>query len=137
MKNSPLLLLLVLPWLAFSCRSTDKSKSTPESREMARLGDPNPDARIGSYYRLKGNMNSFYFNIPGFTDVLPNRYLMRRHVVQLLDDSAGNGWARVKNEDMQIGYVKFENIRIVPWNKQPKPKSRDAEADLDQSMRVE
>ena len=104
---------------------------------MARLGDPNPDARIGSYYRLKGNMNSFYFNIPGFTDVLPNRYLMRRHVVQLLDDSAGNGWARVKNEDLQIGYVKFENIRIVPWTKQPKPKSRDAEADLDQSMRVE
>jgi hypothetical protein len=137
MKLFPILLFLILPCLTFSCRSSGKPKRSEESRELARLGDPNPDAQIGGYYRLKGNVNGFYFHVPSFTEVLPNRYLMRRHIVQLLDSSVGDGWARVKNEDMQIGYVKFGNIRIVPYKDQPKPRPRDAEADLDQSMRAE
>ena len=137
MKFFPILLILLLPCLSFSCRSSGNPKSSAESREQARLGDPNLGARIGGYYRLKGNVNGFYFHVPGFTEVLPNRYLMRRHVVQLLDPSVGDGWARVKNEDMQIGYVQFGNIRIVPYKDQPKPRQRDAEADLDQSMKGE
>lgn len=129
----PLLSLLALG-LA-SCRSSEtKKKDTPESRELSRLGDPAPDAEIGSYYKLKGNMNGFYYNVPNFTDVLPNRFLMRGHVVQLLDPTAGDGWARVKNEDLEIGYVKFEQLKIVPWEKQPKPKKRDMDEELERSM---
>ena len=82
-------------------------------------------------------MNGFYFQIPNYTDVLPNRFLMRGHIVQLLDPSAGGGWARVKNEDHQIGYVQFENIKIVPYEDQPKPKVRNADEELDQNMKLE
>lgn len=104
---------------------------------MARLGDPAPMAQTGGYYRLKGSLNGFYRNIPNFTDVLPNRFLMHGHIVQLLDASAGDGWARVKNEDLEIGYVNFENIKIVPPDKQPQPKEREMDAELDQNMRLE
>jgi hypothetical protein len=128
--------LCLMPCLP-SCRSTSKKKQTPETREESRLGALEPEAQMGGYYKLKGNMNGFYFNKPNFTDLLPNRFLMRGHVVQLLDPSAGDGWARVKNEDLQIGYVTFENIKIVPWEKQPKPKSRDMDAELDQTMKLE
>lgn len=125
------LLLLGLP----ACRSSKtKKKSTVESRELSRLGDPAPDAEIGGYYKLKGNMNGFYFNVPNFTDVLPNRFLLRGHVVQLLDPTAGDGWARVKNEDLQIGYVKFEQLKIVPYEKQPRPKKRDMDEELERGM---
>ncbi len=120
-----------------ACRSSGQKKATPEDRAQARLGDPSPDAETGSYYRLKGGMNGFYFQIPKYTDVLPNRFLMRGHIVQLLDPSAGDGWARVKNEDLQIGYVQFENIKIVPFEDQPKPKVRDPDEELDQNMRLE
>ena len=134
---------LIYPLLAITmvavlpaCRST-KKKETPESREISRLGAVEPEAQTGGYYKLKGTMNGFYFKVPIFTDVLPNRFLMRGHVVQLLDPSAWDGWARVKNEDLQIGYVKYENLKIVPWEKQPKPKSRDMDAELDQNMKLE
>ena len=130
----PLLSLLLLGQPA--CRSSKTKKSTPESRELSRLGDPEPDAQIGGYYKLRGNMNGFYFNVPNFTDVLPNRFLMRGHVVQLLDPTAGDGWARVKNEDLQIGYVKFEQLKIVPYEKQPRPKKRDTDEDLERGMNL-
>lgn len=120
-----------------ACRSAGKKRDTAETREMARLGDPAPAAQTGGYYRLKGSVNGFYHNIPNFTDVLPNRFLMHGHIVQLLDASAGDGWARVKNEDLEIGYVNFENIKIVPPDKQPQPKKREMDEELDQNMRLE
>lgn len=138
MKPAALLLLAVFALGAFSCRSSPKKKKdTPETREISRLGAPEPEAQSGGYYKLKKSMNGFYFNIPNFTDVLPNRFLMRGHVVQLLDATAGDGWARVKNEDLQIGYVPYENIKIVPYEKQPKPKKRHIDEELDRNMKLQ
>lgn len=137
MKLLPFLLLPLLLTGLPACRSTSIKKDTSENRELSRLGATNPDAEVGSYYKLKGNMNGFFFSVPNFTDVLPNRFLMRGHVVQLLDPSAGDGWARVKNEDLQIGYVQFENLKIVPYDKQPKPKVRGMDEELDANMKLD
>ena len=135
MKLVPLLLLPVLALGAVSCRASGKKKETAETREISRLGAIDPDAQIGGYYRLKRTMNGFFNNVPIFTQVLPDRYLMRGHIVQLLDPSVSDGWARVKNEDLEIGYVDFENIKIVPAEKQPKPKRRGMDDELDQKMK--
>lgn len=132
-----ILLLTLCLLLTCACQSASEKRTNPEAREQSRLGDPSPAAETGGYYRLKGGMNGFYFQIPKYTDVLPNRFLMRGHIVQLLDASAGDGWARVKNEDFQVGYVQFENIRIVPFEDQPKPKMRGPDEELDQNMQLE
>ncbi len=134
MKPVFLFLCAAFAFSSVSCRSSGRKKSTPETRETARLGALAPEAEVGSYYRLKGTMNGFYDNVPNFTDVLGNRVLMRGHIVQLLDASAGDGWARVKNEKLEIGYVRFENIKIVPPEKQPKPKRRGMDEELDRKM---
>ncbi len=137
MKRISLLFLVLGLGSGVACRATGKKKDTAESREMARLGDPDPLAQTGGYYRLKGSLNGFFRNIPNYTDVLPNRFLVHGHIVQLLDASAGDGWARVKNEAMETGYVRFENLKIVPPEKQPQPKEREMDAELDQNMRLE
>ena len=118
-----------------SCRSSGKKKETDETREISRLRAVDPETQIGGYYRLKRSMNGFFNNVPIFTQVLPDRYLMRGHIVQLLDPSVSGSWARVKNEDLEIGYVEFENIKIVPEEKQPKPKRRGMDEELDQKMK--
>lgn len=115
----------------------DTLKDTPENRETARLGAVEPLAQTGGYYRLKSSMNGFYFKLPNYTDMLPNRFLMNGHIVQLLDASVGDGWARVKNEDLQIGCVNFENIKTVPPEKQPQPNQRGMDVELDQNMKLE
>ena len=51
--------------------------------------------------------------------------------------STAKRWARVKNEDLQIGYVKFENIKIVHPEEQPQPKERRMDEELDQNMKLE
>ena len=137
MKPVSFLLCSALALGVISCRSSTAKKDTPENRETSRLGAVEPLAQAGGYYRLKSSMNGFYFNVPNYTDMLPNRFLVRGHVVQLLDASVGDGWARVKNEDLQIGYVKFENIKIVPPEKQPQPKERGMDEELDQNMKLE
>ena len=129
------MLSAVLVCGAASCRSASRKKETPETRESSRLGAIDPQAENGGYYRLKRTMNGFYNNVPIFTQVLPDRYLMRGHIVQLLDPSVSEGWARVKNEDLEIGYVQFENLKIVPPEKQPKPKQRGMDDELDQKMK--
>lgn len=135
MKPIFFLLLPVLALGGASCRSSVKKKETAETRELFRLGTLDPDLQVGGYYRLKGTMNGFFNNVPIFTQVLPDRYLMRGHIVQLLDPSVSDGWARVKNEDLDIGFVEFENIKIVPQEKQPRPKPRSMDEELDQKMR--
>jgi hypothetical protein len=136
MKAPTLFLLAIFLTGAAACRSSGKKKETAETREISRLGAINPDAQTGGFYRLRRSMNGFYFQIPNFTDVLPNRFLMRGHIVQLLDPTVGDGWARVKNEDLQIGYVQFENIKIVPYEDQPKPKVRSMDEELDRRMQL-
>jgi hypothetical protein len=133
----PVFLLLCSALSLASCRSSPAKRDTPENRETARLGAVEPLAQTGGYYRLKSGMNGFYFKVPNYTDMLPSRFLLRGHIVQLLDASVGDGWARVKNEDLQIGYVKFESIKIVPPEKQPQPKERGMDEELDQNMNLE
>ena len=84
LKPISLLLLTVLAFGAASCRSSGKKKETAETRETSRLGAAKPGAQLGGYYKLKRSMNGFYNNVPIFTQVLPDRYLMRGHIIQLL-----------------------------------------------------
>ena len=137
MKLLPFLLMTLLALGAASCRSAQKKKETAGTRELSRLGAVDPETQVGGYYRLKRSMNGFYGNVPIFTQVLPDRYLMRGHIIQLLDPSVTEGWARVKNEDLEIGYVQFENIRIVTEEKQPRPKRRGMDEELDQKMKLQ
>lgn len=137
MKLLPFLLMTLLAFGAASCRSAKKKKETAGTRELARLGAVVPETQVGGYYRLRRSMNGFYNNVPIFTQVLPDRYLGRGHIIQLLDPSVTGGWARVKNEDLEIGYVQFENIRIVKEEKQPKPKRRGMDEELDQKMKLQ
>lgn len=138
MKKIPALLCCACLITAVSaCHSTGKKKETDETRENSALSDPDPVLEIGGYYKLGGALNAFYFTKPNFTDVLGNRYLKRGTIVQLLDPTAGDGWARVKTADLDIGYIHFEAIKIVPYDKQPKPKNRDPEAELDKRMGVQ
>ncbi|MES2708534.1 MAG: hypothetical protein V4726_18215 [Verrucomicrobiota bacterium] len=124
-------LLSALP----SCRSSGEKKETDESRELSTLGDPTPMLQIGGYYKLGGvMMNGFFTHVPNFTDVLPDHYLRRGTVVQLLDPTVGEGWARVKDDKLGIGYTKFNNLKIVPYDQRPKPKLRDPDDELDRSM---
>lgn len=101
------------------------------------LGDSSPTARPGTYYKLKMGMNGFYYRIPTFIEAVPNKFLMGGHVVLLLDAAVGDGWARVKNEDMSTGYVRMDNIKIVPPDEQPSPPKRDPDKELDMSMGLE
>lgn len=138
--KSPLLtsclLACLLPALP-SCRSSGEKKQTMEERELSNLSDPTPALQNGAYYKLGGVMlNGFFIHVPNFTDVLPDHYLRRGTVVQLLDANVGEGWARIKDDKHGIGYTKFDNLKIVPFDKQPKPKFRDPEEELDRRMGV-
>lgn len=127
-------LVCLLPTLP-SCRSSGEKKETQEERELSNLGDPTPALQNGAYYKLGGvMMNGFFIHVPNFTDVLPDHYLRRGTVVQLLDANVGDGWARIKDDKRGIGYTKFSNLKIVPFDKQPKPKFRDPEEELDRRM---
>ena len=98
------------------------------------LAETRPSAQPGGYSKLKMGMNGFYYRIPSFVETVPTRFLMGGHVVQLLDATVGDGWARVKNEDLETGYIRMSNIKIVPADKQPSPPRRDPDKELDQSM---
>jgi hypothetical protein len=78
------------------------------------------DVNIGSYYRVKGLTTAFYDEQPdSLIGKTPTDILGPRHVVQLLNASAGNVWARVRTEEDDIGYVRFSALKIVPWDKRP------------------
>lgn len=136
MKQIALFALMLALGFNAGCRSSKPKKETETTRERSRLGDPEPDAEAGGFYRLRKNVTGFYFDVPSFIQVLPDRYLMRGHIVQLLDSSSTGGWARVKNEDLQTGYVKYESLKIVPWEDQPKPKTRKYDEELNQRLGV-
>lgn len=136
MKSAAALpLLLVLAFLP-SCRLGKKSDGRAPEREpdLAVLGENRPTAQPGGYYKLKLGMNGFYYRIPSFVEAVPTKFLMGGHVVQLLDATVGDGWARVKSEDLTTGYVRMSNIKIVRPDKQPSPPRRDPDKELDMSM---
>lgn len=126
-------ILFVLVVLA-GCKSASE-KAKKRSSDWAILAEAKPMAQVGGYYKVKGNMTRFYPNLPTFTDVLSDKYLGRGHVVQLLNPDALDGWARVKNEDLEMGYVRFDALKIVPEDKQPSPFKRDRDEELDRRMK--
>lgn len=118
-----------------ACRSTGKKEKEERDPEIAALTGSGPvRPQIGAYYRMKRGLNGFYPRIPTFVETVPPRVLTGGHVVQLLDPNAGGGWARVKNEKLEIGYVRLENIRIVPPEKRPGPFKRDPDEELERNM---
>jgi hypothetical protein len=127
-------LLGIIACFAPNCRSS-KKKADRLAPEWAALVDESPSAQVGSYYKVKGNFTRFYPNVPTFTETpLADKYLGRGHVIQLLHPNAMDGWARVKNEDLEIGYVRFEAINIVAAEDQPRPHRRKVDEELDRAM---
>ena len=114
------------------CKST-KSWQPPE---IAALADERSLAVPGAFYKLKGGVNGFHYDVPKFTDVLPEKYLMGGHVVQLLSANAMDGWARVRSEKLGIGYVRFGNIKLVEPSRRPKPEVTDPDEELDRRLRL-
>ena len=107
--------------LATSC----KSKKAPTLTETLAPRFAS-NVQSGSYYRTTGLSTAFYDEQPDSLVIkVPTRILGPRHVVQLLDANAGAGWARVRNEKGDLGFVKFSSLKIVPLEDQPDaPKAR-------------
>ena len=127
-------LFLPIVFLLPACRSSKSKDKNERSAALSVLAEESPLAETGGHYKMRRTMNGFFNNVPTFVDVLPDEYLSRGHVVQLLSANFMDGWARVRTEEGKTGYVKYDNIRIVPVEKQPRPKSRDSEAELDKIL---
>ncbi len=133
MLNRSMSCLLTLVFLVPACRSS-KSRNHERPASINVLADESPLAEPFGYYKMRRTMNGFFNDVPTFVDILPDEYLSRGHVVQLLSANFMDGWARVRTEEGKTGYVKYDNIRIVPVEDQPKPKRRDSEAELDKLL---
>ncbi len=106
--------------LAAAALASCKSKA-PKTQTELMSPQLHPDVQSGSYYRTKGFSTAFYDEQPdSLIGKVPTHLLGARHIVQLLDPNAGGGWARVRTEKGDIGFIKFKNIKIVPFEKQPK-----------------
>lgn len=112
-----------LPFVTMACKSKEPKTLTGQFSPTF-----DPDVSIGSYYKMRG-VTPFYDEQPdSLIGKTPNGILGPGHVVQLLDANSGGGWARVRNEKFESGFVKFSRIKIVPIEKQPvapKRKKRD------------
>jgi hypothetical protein len=119
MKRSTLFLPLCLLTLN-ACKS--KPVATMTSSFAATF---QPDVMIGSYYKTKA-MSSFYDEQPdSLITKTPTHFYSTSQVVQLMDANAGGGWARVRTEKDELGFMQFSNLKIVPFEKQPSaPKKR-------------
>lgn len=83
------------------------------------------DVALGNYYRTTGLATPFYDQQPdSLIAKTPTHMLGPRHVVQLLDATAGGGWARVRTEKNELGFVKFKHLKIVPLEEQPRAKNK-------------
>jgi hypothetical protein len=123
--------------LAAACLSACRSKSGDswQSPEIAALADSNSLAVPGAFYEMKNGVHGFFYDVPKFTDVLPEKYLMGGHVVQLLSPNAMDGWARIRSEKLGTGFVKFKNIRIVESSRRPRPRYIDPDEALDRRLK--
>lgn len=127
-------LVLACLLAAVSCRSSKpKRKDALGQPDTAVLGSPDPRLVPGGFYKTKAT--GFYNEIPRFIDLVPDRYLMRGHVVQLLNTGVGDGWARVKNEKFETGYIRLESIRVADHDERPRPRDRWADRELEARMR--
>lgn len=116
-----------LALLSLVFNSCAKKKSNTLTGQFAATFDS--DVSIGNYYKTKG-MTSFYDEQPdSLIAKTPSRFLGPGHVVQLLDPNSGGGWARVRNEKFESGFVKFDKIKIVPIEEQPLAPKRKRKLD--------
>lgn len=114
-------LLAALTCGAAACRTGKKTETLSE--QMSERFDTN--VTPGAYYRVKGLATAFYDEQPdSLIAKTPTDMLGPRHVVQLLQASSGNVWARVRTEDDDIGYVKFSALKIVSAEDQPSAPKR-------------
>lgn len=122
---------------AVSCSSTDskvKKRPLPEGMDdQTTILDSG--ARVGGHYKTGGVSTGFYYTMPNFVKLLPDKYLRRGHVVQLLSLETENGLVRVKNAEKEIGYVSFSSLRIVPQEDEPVPAEESAETVLEKRIR--
>lgn len=122
MKFSILLAAIVTPFFLGSCKAK-KTSSLTESLS----GTFDPNVSIGSYYKTRG-ITQFYDKQPdSLIAKTPSHFLGMGHVVQLLDANSGGGWARVRLGNDEIGYIRFNKIKIVPPEKQPDAPRRKKE----------
>jgi hypothetical protein len=116
MKTWSLVICIGLALGGWSCKS--KPKDNTLTGQFSAAFDPN--VSIGSYYKTKGLSTAFYDTQPdSLIGKTPSDLLGRGHVVQLLDPSAGGGWARVRNDEDEIGFIRFDKLKIVPFEDQP------------------
>jgi hypothetical protein len=124
MKYFLLALTALFPLVCGSC--AHKKPDTLTGQFAATF---NADVSIGNYYKTKG-MTSFYDKQPdSLIAKTPSRFLGPGHVVQLLDPNSGGGWARVRNEKFESGFIKFDKLKIVPIEKQPLAPKRKRKLD--------
>jgi hypothetical protein len=121
--------------LACAALSACKSGDSWQPPEIAALADSHSLAVPGAFYEMKNGVHGFFFDVPKFTDVLPEKYVMGGHVVQLLSPNAMDGWARIRSEKLGTGFVKFKNIRIVEPNRRPRPRTIDPDEALDRRLK--
>ncbi len=116
-------ILLLLPLLFTLCTSCKSHK--PNTLTAAYADTFKPDVSLGSRYKTK-SFTAFYDEQPdSLISKTPTHVWATSHVVQLMDANSGRGWARVLDEDGKSGFVKFSNLKIVPFEQQPSaPKRR-------------
>lgn len=121
---------------AVSCSSTEKVKKRPLPEGMDdQTTILDSGARVGGHYKTGGLSTGFYYTMPNFVKLLPDKYLGRGHVVQLLSLETENGLVRVKNSEKEIGYVAFGSLRIVPQEDEPELPEESAEHVLEKRIR--
>ncbi len=115
MKSTLRTLLLVGLAISFSaCKSKPLTGISADYAATFR-----PDVSIGSYYHTR-RMSYFYDTQPdSLVTKMATHIFGTQKVVQLLDANAGAGWARVRSQDGEIGFMRFSNLIIVPLEKQP------------------
>lgn len=77
------------------------------------------DVSVGSYYKTK-SFTYFYDSQPdSLIGKTPTHIWTTSHVVQLMDANSGGDWARVLDDQGDSGFVRFDNLKIVPLEQQP------------------
>jgi hypothetical protein len=122
MKFHAILFAAVSPLLFISCKAKKTSNLTDSLSATFEK-----DVSIGSYYKTRG-VTQFYDKQPdSLIAKTPSHFLGMGHVIQLLDPNSGGGWARVRLGTDEVGYIRFNKIKIVPPEKQPSAPKRKKE----------
>lgn len=111
----PAILLLIC-----SCKHT-----APETLTEQNAPTFDANVSVSSYYKTRGLSNFYDVQPDSLVIKTPSRILGPGHIIQLLDPNSGGGWARVRNEKDEIGYVQFSRLKIVPMEEQPYKRKKD------------